>query len=151
MLKNPIIYEPPFSEINEKRILELLRDVKEDLRQINFKFSDMGLSKILSLVDSGQVDFSGENVTWEYRVDLSKAQCLVEEYRRFSGESCEHFRFHQTLPDERARYCGRDEAADVVSSGGDSLKIATYLSEGCDDRKPRFRPIETVLAETESS
>ncbi len=153
-LRIPLIYEPSITKIEtEQDIVELLKDVRKDIRTSNSKLVLRRLREVLIHVEEGKYIHNGESRI-ETEIDLSKATFLVNEYKQKSARNCivcnnREIKSTEDIGDYNV-WCSLTEIeSDVDSRQGHSPRIKEYYEKGCDDYHSNFRSLEQVLAEAE--
>lgn len=154
VLVNHLTYEPAIKEIKkEEQVIELIKDVAVDIHMLGFPVGDYNTKSILRQIEHGGYDApkqKGDN--FFYSVDLSKAQSLIQDYRRKSEggcQSCKEKGIHKPYPDETLIYCKLYEDYKKLDLVGSSPRINEFSEKECEDRKPIFlRTIEEILEKT---
>ncbi len=155
-IKQILTYEPKITELDRdsekvgKQVVDLLRQVRTEIGQLDNAFADKSLKQVLEAVEKGKYVFRDGKVRTE--IDLSSVDSLIKCYRYHSErgcQSCEHERVYQpNLPGEDYRYCGKYENEKMDNLTGMSERVRQFSEKGCDERKAIFRPLEEVLAGT---
>lgn len=153
---NNLVYEPDIEGIKkEEQVIELLNDVKKSIA-LFYNVRSNSLEKVLKIVEQGVYESERNGKPSEplvtYRVDLSKAQSLIQDYRRKSEGGCESCidrkKFYEN--NETYKYCriGENENSAKDFSNNNSPKINKFSEKGCKDRQPIFsKTIEQILKE----
>lgn len=150
VLVNHLTYEPKIEEIEEEgQVIELIKDVAVDIHMLGFPVGDYNTKSILQQIEHGKYDASkqkGDNFL--NKVDLSKAQSLIQDYRKKSEggcQSCKEYCHFMPLPGEHIFYCNIGEDPKELDYGS-SPKVKKYNKKGCEDKKPIFsKTIEEIL------
>ena len=157
VLINNLVYETNLKKIEkEEQVIELLNEVNHDVASFLNVVGLDSLKGVLKVVEEGVYESkrnekpSGPKIT--YRIDLSQAKALINQYRSLSEggcQSCEEYGHNKPLLDENIFYCKLDEQEALNREElnfGDSPKISKFYKKGCEDRKPIFsRTIEQIL------
>lgn len=151
VLINHLTYETTIKEIEkEEQVIELIKDVAVDIHMLGFPVGDYNTKSILRQIEHGKYDApkqKGNN--FFYSVDLSKAQSLIEDYRRNSEggcQSCKEKGMHKPYPDETLIYCRLYENHKELDLVGSSPRVNEFYKKGCEDRKPIFKKtIEEIV------
>ena len=148
VLIDKLMYEPLIDEIRkEEEAIQLISDVRNDIQKVDFLVDEGSLKKFLEFIENGKYEIQDTSNGVQTIIDLSKAQNLINDYRRLSKggcQSCEHIRAFKPLPDETVKYCNLYEDKNTVDEGF-SPKIKEFYKNGCDEKKPIFRQLEKVL------
>jgi len=130
----------------EKKVLDLLRDVRASVALLRPDVENQRLDDILEVVEKGKwilqkkVNPEKPAVELSYNIDLSEAKQVIYNYRRNSEggcQSCKNLRrFFKNM--ETYKYCkiGEDESS-VLNPPVSNLssKIEKFYKEGCGEDK----------------
>ena len=130
----------------EKKVLDLLRDVRASVALLRPDVENQRLDDILEVVEKGKwilqkkVNPEKPAVELSYNIDLSEAKQLIDDYRKNSEggcQSCKNLRrFFKNM--ETYKYCkiGEDESS-VLNPPVSNLssKIEKFYKEGCGEDK----------------
>jgi hypothetical protein len=155
MIKNNLTYEPPMKEIQvELDILTLLNDVRVDFHRLNYPIVKSSLKGFLKIIESGECNIEEEKAPFNYSVDLSKAQSLIQDYRRKSEggcQSCKKFKIFKPFSDETLKYCDFSENQKIALDNFNNMsslspRLQKFYNSGCEEKRPIFnKTIEELL------
>ncbi|HPD82139.1 MAG TPA: hypothetical protein PK357_03510 [Candidatus Pacearchaeota archaeon] len=151
----------------EEKVIALLRNVRANVGILRPHFLKADLEFILNVVKQGkwilqdQLNINsaflerriGKEVRLNYDINLSDAKEIIDDYTQFSEKGCKSCinlgKLYKEM--ETGRYCKLDETEkSIVESpilDNKSFKIHKFYKTGCDDKSPKFRPLETVILE----
>jgi hypothetical protein len=149
VLKSKLKYEPPFNKIEkESDIIILLDDVAVNLCSVGYPTPMVSLKEFLPVIEKGKYEVQGKDKYNIVSVDLSKAQDLIQEYRRLSEGgcySCINIGAHHPFPNETSWYCKLSETG-KTSDEAHSPRVEKFYKTGCDEIKHILpKTIEEVL------
>ena len=144
--------------LSPESVIDMLKDVKENLGKLDSSFADFDLKEVLAVVEKGKHVIKGDVET---RINLSDAAGIISSYRHYSEGGCksclnlgkEHTDPGSTDPDF-GYYCKISDPAYDSFSGckvnGFSSIVSQYYNNPCEDWKPRFpKTLDKVIAEAE--
>ncbi|MCX6750639.1 MAG: hypothetical protein NTZ83_04235 [Candidatus Pacearchaeota archaeon] len=160
---NNLVHEPEIKSITKKeQVIELLKEVKSSIGRylniVNLTNPKESLKDILKIIEKGEYE-GRRNTTVDleqdpiYRVDLSKAKEIIDDYRARSERRCEYCGNLGTVYKDMkpGRYCkiGETEKSivELPTLNNESPKIHEFWKAGCNDRTPTLKPLEELLEE----
>ncbi len=149
-LYNQFVYKAEVQSLrNENDVIELLRDVRNDLNIVDERIEDKSLLQILRIAESGNYEASSGALSAGSTVDLGAAARLLREWREKSASGCRGcaaYKASKELGNETYLFCREHETrSDVDEVSGHSPRIARYGKTGCKELKQKFRPLEKVV------
>lgn len=155
VLVNNLTYEPKIEEIKEEgQVIELIKDVAVDIHMLGFPVGDYNTKSILQQIEHGKYHAPKQKGDdFLNKVDLSKAQSLIQDYRNKTEGGCQSCKdlgkYYEN--NETYRYCKAKEDKNSVMNLLDSEtspRITKFYEKGCEDKKPIFsKTIEQILKE----
>jgi hypothetical protein len=140
-------------EDQEKKIINLLDEIKESSSCRDTLISLWGLNKILNAVNERKLIIPGRENGLNYEIDLSKAKEIIDDYIARSEKGCEYCEnLEKHYKDNKpGRYCKIDETEKSIIgfpiSSNESIKIREFYKTGCKDRTSTLKSLEKVLLE----
>lgn len=150
----------------EEKVIALLRNIRANASLFRLEFARETLQNILEAVEKGEWSFKNlnvlnkdyldktieKNVVLNHNINLSEAKQIIDDYIHHSKKGCESCinlgKIYKEM--ETGRYCKLDEDESSVIGlpiSDFSVKIREFYETGCENKKPVFRPLETVLLE----
>ena len=154
VLLSKIKYETSINDLKDispDSVLSMLRDVRVDIGKLDGSFTDVDLTRVLSIVETRKYEVNGSVSTC---IDLSSAKGVIDAYRRYSEGGCQSCLSlgRETIDAQDATsgwYCqvsDPDYDSNVIGDrpgvrySGSSPKVKRHQNTPCDFWEPRFSP-----------
>jgi hypothetical protein len=159
-IKYKVCDEVRYTQNEESKILNLLRDVRASVALLRPDMTNQRLDAILEVVEKGEwiiedkVNPKEPLVALNYNIDLSEANNLVRQYRQHSEggcQSCLSRKIYSPMQGESFTYCNMRETEAFAKENwtiniSKSPRIEKFSKTGCDDKTPILkRKLEEVL------
>ena len=76
-------------DISPDSVLSMLRDVRDNIKNIDGSFAGVDLTRVLTVVEAGTYEVNGSVST---RINLSSAKGVINAYREYSEGGCKSWK-----------------------------------------------------------